>query len=239
MAIGSIPTRKAPPAKAPPRLPWGTREVAKAVSVIIVGMLALVVLAASVAKNVDLSKATLGLILSGVIQIVLIFTTWRFTVADRRGRWRDLGFRKKLRRATWGYVPMGIACCLVIAMIYGLIAQATGIDDRLKPEFLDDPAHAYFFAGGLLAIAVAPVVEETFFRGFVFAGLSREMKFWSAAFFSAMLFTLAHLEPALFVPIFLIGLLMAYVYKKTGSLWINILVHMGYNATIFAIAVFG
>jgi membrane protease YdiL (CAAX protease family) len=236
MATGTIPARMSTTPKAPQRLPWGPREVAKGVSVVIVGTFALVVLVASVAYNVDMSKATLGLVLSGLVQLMLIITTWRFTVADKRGGWRELGFRKKLRRATWGYVPIGIASCLVIAVIYGLVVQGLGAEERLKPDFLDDHAQAYFYAGGILAIAIAPIVEETFFRGFVFAGLSQGMKFWGAAFLSAGLFMVAHLEPLVFVPIFLIGLLMAYTYKKTGSLWTNIMIHMGYNGVIFALA---
>ncbi len=217
-------------------LPWGQREVAKGVSVVIVGTFALVVLIVSVATTANVSDATLGLVLSGLVQVMLILVTWRFTVADKRGGWRELGFRKKLRRASWGYVPIGIAACLVIAIIYGLIAEALGVNERLKPEFLEDHARAYFIAGGIIAIAIAPIVEETFFRGFVFAGLSREMKFWAAATVSAVLFTVAHLEPLIFVPIFLIGLLMAYAYQKTGSLWVTIMIHMGYNAAIFAIS---
>ncbi len=220
----------------PPTLPWGQREVAKGVSVVIAGTVALVVLIVSVATTANVSDATLGLILAGLVQVMLILVTWCFTVADKRGGWRELGFRKKLRPASWGYVPIGIAACLVIAIIYGIIAEALGVNERLKPSFLEDHARAYFIAGGILAIAVAPIVEETFFRGFVFAGLSREMKFWAAATLSAILFTVAHLEPLIFVPIFLIGLLMAYTYQKTGSLWVNIMIHMGYNAAIFAIS---
>ena len=55
------------------------------------------------------------------------------------------------------------------------------------------------------AVIVAPFVEETFFRGFVFAGLRSRYDWRWAAAISAALFAGAHLSLTFFIPAFLLG----------------------------------
>ena len=75
----------------------------------------------------------------------------------------------------------------------------------------------------LLATAViAPIAEEIIFRGFTFRWLQGRLPLWGAVMVSAALFSAAHVgwaEPTLFLPVFLDGLLLAYVFAKSGSVW--------------------
>jgi membrane protease YdiL (CAAX protease family) len=77
---------------------------------------------------------------------------------------------------------------------------------------------------------VAPLVEEIFFRGFVFAGLRGRWNWQAAAIISAGLFALAHFVPTSILPIFLLGLIFAFLYQISGSIWPAILMHMLTNA---------
>jgi membrane protease YdiL (CAAX protease family) len=97
----------------------------------------------------------------------------------------------------------------------------------------------------LLAVAViAPVSEEIIFRGFTFRWLQRRLPLWGAVLVSAAVFSAAHAgwaEPSLFLPVFLGGVLLAYVYAKSRSVWPGVIIHMTINivAVILILAVSG
>jgi membrane protease YdiL (CAAX protease family) len=82
----------------------------------------------------------------------------------------------------------------------------------------------------VLAVVMAPVFEEIFFRGFLFRGFAGAWGWGVGAVVSAAIFGLAHLQLDVFVPLFTLGLLLAWVYKRTGSLWTNISLHALFNA---------
>lgn len=84
----------------------------------------------------------------------------------------------------------------------------------------------------------APVTEELFFRGLVFGGFSR-WGFWPAALLSGLLFSLVHFDPGSVVPFFAIGVALAWLYQRSGTLWYPILFHFAFNAVSFTILAFG
>ena len=85
----------------------------------------------------------------------------------------------------------------------------------------------------LLAVAViAPISEEIIFRSFTFRWLQGRMPLWGAVLVSAAIFSAAHAgwaEPSLFLPVFLGGVLLAYVYAKSRSVWPGVIIHMAIN----------
>ena len=83
-------------------------------------------------------------------------------------------------------------------------------------------------------MVAAPFTEELFFRGFVFAGLSK-WGFWPAAAVSALLFSLVHFDPGSLIPFFGIGIVMCWLFWSRGSLWDSVLFHFLFNFTSFLI----
>lgn len=102
----------------------------------------------------------------------------------------------------------------------------------------------------IAACVVAPLVEESFFRGFVFRGilsqqiplgLSRTARrvrlgFWPAALSSGLLFALVHFEVGLLVPFTAVGVVLAWVFWRSGSLWPNIIAHAAFNTISLTLA---
>ncbi len=91
----------------------------------------------------------------------------------------------------------------------------------------------------LVAVVFAPCVEELFFRGFLFGTYREHKPLWMAYVASSLIFALLHLDPnamnpsqmvALAVGIFTLGLLLAWTYQRTGSLFPGILAHALNNA---------
>ncbi len=78
----------------------------------------------------------------------------------------------------------------------------------------------------LLSVSVfAPLFEEWLCRGLVLRGLLHRMKpVWAIAV-SAAFFAVLHMNPWQAIPAFLLGLLFGYVYYRTGSLKLTMLMH--------------
>lgn len=78
----------------------------------------------------------------------------------------------------------------------------------------------------LMSVSVfAPFFEEWLCRGMVLRGLLSRMKPVWAIVISALFFALIHMNPWQAIPAFLLGLLFGYVYYRTGSLKLTMLMH--------------
>ena len=76
---------------------------------------------------------------------------------------------------------------------------------------------------------VAPLFEEWLCRGVVLRGLLTKMKPGTAIAISAAFFAVLHMNPWQALPAFLLGLVFGYVYYKTGSLKLTMLMHFVNN----------
>ncbi len=78
----------------------------------------------------------------------------------------------------------------------------------------------------LLSVSVmAPLFEEWLCRGLVLRGLMKKMRPEWAIVVSAVFFAVLHMNPWQAIPAFVLGLLFGYVYYRTGSLKLTILMH--------------
>ena len=88
-----------------------------------------------------------------------------------------------------------------------------------------------FWASFLLVAIFAPIFEEWLCRGMVLRGLLTKMKPANAIIISAIFFAVIHANPWQALNAFLIGLTMGYVYYKTGSLVLTMIMHFVNNGS--------
>ena len=88
-----------------------------------------------------------------------------------------------------------------------------------------------FWSSFLVVAIFAPIFEEWMCRGMVLRGLLTKMKPGWAIVISALFFAVIHANPWQALNAFLIGLVMGYVYYKTGSLILTMLIHFINNGT--------
>ena len=86
------------------------------------------------------------------------------------------------------------------------------------------------------ASVFAPFFEEWLCRGLVLRGLMNKMNPAGAICISVAFFAILHMNPWQAIPAFILGLLFGYVYYRTGSLKLTMLMHCVNNtmATIFS-----
>lgn len=168
-----------------------------------------------------------GLIVS-LAELVLLVPVWWLTVRKYRVSWGSLGlrgFRGEMLGLGCGLMVLSAAFNLFYALFLGLFGLRVQPD--LIPLFTELSSPWLLLVGGAI---VAPVVEEIFFRGFVFAGLRGRYGWRRAALISSALFALIHAVPTAVLPIFILGCIFAYLYQRSGSIWPAILMHAATNS---------
>src|SRR6267378_4454810 len=83
----------------------------------------------------------------------------------------------------------------------------------------------------IMAVAFAPFAEEYLFRGLVYRALDREWGGWRAVVGSAAFFAIYH-PPLSWLPVGLLGVANALIFKKTGRLAPSVALHMIYNLVV-------
>lgn len=154
----------------------------------------------------------------------------------------QLGWRApQVGRLVWeGLGSYGVlVCCLAaVAALFpsepgpALLGWAT-VTRPVLGEALRSPASALVVF--LFVTVVVPMIEETIFRGFVYAGLRRHWPVFTAAVGSALLFAAMHHSTEALVPIGLIGLVLAFVYERTRSLLPAVICHGLHNFLILSL----
>lgn len=183
------------------------------------------------AKNLWLSSVTSEVLLA-VVTLVLARVTLGITAARLGlGKFPD-DYRLLLA------FGVGIGLVVVTDIVGALQNVAFGPQQpQLQALVLLSHHGPAEFVLDLMSVSVAaPFGEETFFRGLVFTGLAQRLPVWGAAVISAALFAGAHFEKFQVIPIFVVGLGLAYVYYRTRSLWCSMIAHATFNGVslIFA-----
>ncbi len=89
-----------------------------------------------------------------------------------------------------------------------------------------------------MSVAVAaPLIEEFLLRGVMLRGMLQHMSPWRAILWNAFFFALIHMNLSQATSAFLIGTFLGWIYYRTRSLWLTILVHFINNglSTLFTV----
>ena len=137
------------------------------------------------------------------------------------------------------FSPLGTLVCVLLAIVSTLAVGfwAEPITSLLPemPAALEETLKGLttgnFFFNFLAVSIFAPFFEEWLCRGIVLRGLLCKAKIkpvW-AIIISAIFFALIHMNPWQAIPAFLMGCLFGYVYWRTGSLKLTMLMHFTNN----------
>lgn len=207
-------------------IPWTVRDTWLGVALFMI--LTLGILAAILFWKNDSFIQNIGLVIIEFLYLAPV----AIVLAKRQAPWKTLGFRP------FDSLTLGIGCGLLIIaytiiIIHNLIMSMAGFITQGEAIFqflrkLENPL-VFVFVG----IVLAPIVEEIFFRGFLFNGFRQRYGWNKAALFSSVFFSLAHLEPVALIPTFILGYLLAYLFHRSNSLWPGVILHCLVNSFAF------
>jgi membrane protease YdiL (CAAX protease family) len=225
-------------------VPWGDRQaflgVAGLVLVSVVATAVLVVLAglASNGTNDTSGSEPLWTILAAtcVLQVGMVTVAYRLGPYGRGDPVLLTGVRTLERPTLLKWAFVGFFVSATLSVIYVTVAELISSDlvPPPVPEAIDvNELRVLTFAS---IVIMAPMAEEVFFRGFLFAGLLRRFGPIGAAAISGAVFAATHFDVALLGPAFIGGSVFAFLYWRTGSIWPGIVTHTAQNGIAFALA---
>jgi membrane protease YdiL (CAAX protease family) len=189
--------------------------------------------------------------ISGVVEVVATFLVDLVFVAvmvawltKRHPGWLGaLGVPprgERLRVLAWG-AGMGLLLYPAIAIVVGVplsfLMELLSGERAVTPEQVpSDLSGAGTVLMVVLAVLVAPVMEELFYRGVLFRSIRDRYGFWVGAVVSGLLFGVAHYVPAPWQDAVLLqsvmvftGLGLAWIYERRGTILAPIAAHMVFN----------
>jgi uncharacterized protein len=221
--------------------PWNGWDILRLVFITIVALFVGVFTALLIARWLvyphthlgEIARVPLVVVAGQSLAYLLILAYMYVLVTRERGR-PDF-----LAAIHWNW-PSNVAVCVlagfVLSLLLQLVAHFLPIPKELPIDsFFRTPTEAW--ALGILSITLAPLMEELFFRGFLYPVLARSLGLPSAVFLTALGFALLHGAQLMFswgpvLVIFLVGLVLTMVRAKTNSVAAGVLIHMAYNGTI-------
>jgi hypothetical protein len=164
-----------------------------------------------------------------------------FTLHPRRPEpfWDTIGWRPprtgELARAL--FYPLCFFGGAVLAVVIAAASAAMAPKQPLPiQQFFLDRQSIYLMA--ILAVLVAPIVEETVFRGFLYPVIARSLGIFGGIAITGILFGLMHAQQlwggwAQIGLLVLVGIIFTSVRARAGSVIPCFLLHLGYNAIQF------
>ncbi len=217
-------------------VPWSLGDATKACLAALAGGIGLAVLLSPLIRFVADDRGTSAVLYALILEAVLLAAAIRFGPWKHGRSLAALGFRR-LTSGTAALPYLVLLASLVISYLYVAIVSVAGLES-LKPsplpvDFVDSNIdHVLLF---VLVVVLAPLAEESFFRGFLLPALASRWGFLWGAGLTSLLFAITHGDLGIIGPAFITGMLLAWLYYRTRSLWSCIMAHGLQNALAFAV----
>ena len=183
----------------------------------------------------DIRTATdYGMLLS--YPVMFLPPMWYASYQSRRNQFFDTGYALDSSHfgnlKGWGMALMVTVVTWACSFITDPVVSALpDMPEELKTMFEQMMQDGPLWVTVVSTVIFAPIFEEWLCRGMVLRGLLQKVHPAWAMVISALFFALIHLNPWQAVPAFVTGILLAYVYYRTGSLKLTILMHAVNNGT--------
>jgi membrane protease YdiL (CAAX protease family) len=231
------------------RVPWGWLEVALFAILGVIGSVVITWGMAQIAvrflgansnevfgETITTAKSVVVLLSQAMLDGFAILYLYLMLAARTAAPfWPSIGWREmrpgsgKIRDSAMLFLACGAALALVISFAGGFLNSKTTlpIEELLK-------ARVSILLFGILGVLVAPLVEETIFRGFLYPVIARRLGVAAGVAVTGTLFGLMHAaqlwggwgQIALLI---LVGVVLTWVRARTGTVAASYFVHLGYN----------
>lgn len=162
-----------------------------------------------------------------LLYFVVIFSFFRII----RRPFSELGFVRPRGR----YVILGVVMGVVLFVAVGLLGNflASWLGTPAPQSFtlvvMGAEYNWQFFLLLILGGILAPLKEEVIFRGIFYPPFRSAYGRGKGILFTASLFAFLHIDVVRFLPLFIGGIVLTWLYEKTSSLWPSILAHGTWN----------
>jgi len=230
-------------------VPWRVRDAALTfalglgvVALLFAGALGLVALQGGSGDAPAQVPAALAAAATCVFYLTILAGMWLLVVRRYRVRWGDLGLTAPRSASLLPVLVLVVLFAIgstLILVVATLVVDLLGSPTYVAPEdglLSHGAGGAVFVVGVLTSLLLAPVAEELFFRGVLYQVWRQRAGKVAATAASALLFMLVHARSAVAPELFLLGVVLAMAFERTGSLYPSMCVHAAYNGAIIVLA---
>lgn len=241
--------KKIIPEKVPDRIcvSWGITDVLRAVVVVAFSGCMLGALAGIASRlfhfNIDPNSGMiLGTFFIDVIAgiVILYFVIVKYGEKLACLGIAFVGFYKNVLSGIAAYVFI-LPILIAVLILSTMLLNAIGYKFPAQPVFdifLEEKRSNVILFLTVFVSILGPIIEEIFFRGFLYSAVRKRFGVLSGVLLSAALFSMLHANMAGFAPIMILGILMAFLYETTGSLVAPMVVHIIHNSIIVGFVFF-
>ena len=178
-----------------------------------------------------------------VLHVCVVLAILAFAIGKNRTVGRALGFANRqlgpsLMAGVRGYVavfPWLFVLLIATVELFRFLGVKPPIEPIQEMVFQEQDPRVLVLTV-LLACVMGPVAEELFFRGVLYPAVRHRTSRLVGMLVSGLAFSLVHTNPVGFLPIFVIGCLLADLYERTGSLVAPLAVHIVHNTFLLSLA---
>jgi membrane protease YdiL (CAAX protease family) len=231
------------------QVPWGWLEVALFVILGLIGSVVITWGMAEIAvhffgakpddvfgETMSTAKSVVVLLSQAVLDgLAILYLYLMLAARTDEPFWPAIGWREmipsagKIRDSALQFVAGGAVLAFVVSFAGGFLnsKETLPIEQLLQ-------ARVSILLFGVLGVLVAPLVEETIFRGFLYPVIARRLGVAAGVAITGILFGLMHAaqlwggwgQIALLI---LVGVVLTWVRARTGTVAASYFVHLGYN----------
>jgi hypothetical protein len=232
------------PVPAPPKDPvwsgWDVLQIAGVTLIVMIAFQFAIVLAARHYAFPRLSileiaqKPILALISEFLAYIVIAVFMIMFVEGKYHVRFWE-AIRWNWPHGEWKFLGIGVIMLFALNILENFLPMPKTVP---FDQFFKPPLNAYFTS--IFAISLGPLMEELFFRGFLYPVLARRLGVIWGVLLTALPFGLMHAFQygdawSAVLVIFIVGIVLTVVRAVTKSVGASFLVHVGYNGTLMVL----
>lgn len=213
-------------------VPWQLKDVVLAILSWFIGTLTLSIL---IIKLTDPDESVAIIITLITSSLMLMFLSIGLGPMLYRSHFQTLGLTlpPKLLSSLflWPMVALLASACFLA--LYMPLLSILNVETPDPVPFNTNLPTLSLITIGLLVIVIGPLAEELFFRGFIFPAITKRFGLFLGATGNSLVFAVFHIDPVIYLPTFVAGLILTFLYIKTRSLAGSFIAHGAQNCIAF------
>ncbi|MFD1851583.1 CPBP family intramembrane glutamic endopeptidase [Oceanobacillus bengalensis] len=177
----------------------------------------------------DLYSGTLvGFIMSIIFTLGLYF----IAIKPKKLSWKEVGLQR-FPKSYWGPIIGWTVVLIIVAIIVSYVMEwvfQIGVDNSKTESLQTRLTFINFIIAFVSAAIISPIYEEIFYRGFLYRWFRTKYGLFTGMFVSSFIFMIVHIPTFNTLPYtFLSGLIFAWTYEKTNSIYPAMIIHALFN----------
>jgi membrane protease YdiL (CAAX protease family) len=174
--------------------------------------------------------------------LIIFFLYITLSVMDDLPFWKTLGWRRlvptpKAPSNPWLYFMGGVALSICVALASSRMKTPENLPIQ---ELFKNRTGAFLLMG--MAVLIAPLVEETVFRGYLYPLFAKKLGIAPGVLITGALFGFMHAPQlgwtfGLVTMLIAVGIIFTLARARTGTVLASFLLHLGYNSMIAFFAI--